>query len=349
MGAQRYQRKGCGSKRTEPNDIAGVPWASNVVGLGLGEEMKKYKEFMVPCSEEDKARSVVRAVVQETISALCPGATVKRCGAHGTNMASFQHGISLVVEDISECAIPLAIQELSTIDPMATSTGSDISLTINSIKTDIHLTPETKSNHRRLTAYLKREMQFHPNAEHTAFVLTSILESCKIISPTFTSTTFLVLVLGYAKMVGDEGDHGEFLKGFMEFISNTFSAKTHMVDIQDPAGIVEKPPFMDEDAFVIRDPVGGANLAADTPPMFPIRLRLTMQNCLAQMSVAESDLARRVPSSVGPRSVLSTVIAYHEFWPRTFKFQKEAKMRTNSPSVSFCATQSVVSSDDDSA
>eukprot|EP01064_Diplonema_japonicum_P020579 TRINITY_DN30189_c0_g1_i1.p1 TRINITY_DN30189_c0_g1~~TRINITY_DN30189_c0_g1_i1.p1 ORF type:complete len:349 (+),score=102.88 TRINITY_DN30189_c0_g1_i1:67-1113(+) len=347
MGAQRFQKKrdGCGSKRTEPTDIAGTPWASDVVGLTLGGEMQLFKQFMVPRGEECAVRSTVRSAVQATIMRVSPKSTVKLCSEHGYGMAPFTKGIALVVEDVEDVQEAMSGLCNDFKESEVNIVSSDhLSLKIEDITTDVFFTQDTKSYHRALTSYLKKELRYHTNADLTAFVLTTILESCKIIDDNFKASTFLLIVLGYSKLQGETTQTpGEFLKGFVKYICESFNRKTHMVDVTRPEGIVPMLPGPMGAPFVVMDPIEGGNLLLGAPEQLLTKLTLTLKCCLSQMTCTESDLAGRVPTSRGPRSVLSTVIAYHEFWPRSFKFQRQEKYGSK------YSSPSIPSSDDESS
>eukprot|EP01060_Flectonema_neradi_P036586 TRINITY_DN708_c2_g1_i1.p1 TRINITY_DN708_c2_g1~~TRINITY_DN708_c2_g1_i1.p1 ORF type:complete len:368 (+),score=50.71 TRINITY_DN708_c2_g1_i1:87-1190(+) len=331
------QMRSTRSRRTDPTDIAGTPWARCVNKLVLGDELALFRDFMSLQDDEQHVREMICKKIQNAVRILDANATVKPCGEHGYGMARYTSDVDVVIEVFDGSVDRLAYELLQQNawdqkmevavekqDPAflricVSSADSEPSVYVN-----ITISNAIRTVERQTATFMRKKLSAMPAVANAAFALDFIMKSA--LTEKFTKLSLLLLVIGYAQATEQDpfGDGGAFLLSFMHFMSKSFDASSTIVDVTR-GGLIKRTT--EEDALVIIHPVTRENLTKDCDTLSVMRIKMTM-HCVSQMEVADRELRCIAEvTSDKPRTVLSTVIAYHEYWPRSFKLNRSRKIR----------------------
>ena len=332
------QMRSTRSRRTDPTDIAGTPWARSVNKLELGDELNLFREFMSLQEDEEDHRQIISKRIQMAVTRFDSNSTVKPCGEYGYGMSRFAADLDLVAEvfdgNIDDLAIELVEQnswehrmEITIVSKepsflrLRVTIGDDQTVFVN-----LTVSNEIRTVQRKTATTMRNLLQGMPNVASASFALEFIMKSA--LTEQFNKLSLFLIVIGYAQSIGPESieDGGEFLLSFMHYMSKTFDPATTAVDVTR-GGMIARSSQYEKASLVVIHPVTGENLTQECDSLSVIRIKMTM-HCVSQMEVAERELKRLAEvTSDKPRTVLSTVIAYHEYWPRSFKLNRSRKLR----------------------
>ncbi|KAJ9442089.1 hypothetical protein DIPPA_62271 [Diplonema papillatum] len=367
-GGKGSSRRGKGgSKRTDPTDTAGTPWCENVNGLKLSDEIGCFVRFFQPTEAEKSERAGIEACVASCMRKICSTSTVKRVGAYSYGMSRYDAPLELVVE-VNELhfdfggSLCMQLRECGYIVPPQKSTTTIVATAPSGVCDPVEVVVSivegwrvhTRNRSRRLAKLLSTSSS-HKASGQAAFVLGSILATNSLFKD-LTTDVLTVMALAHLAQTGsakevsstdnsshdgssDDGssvssDHAAaacFFRSFLGYLSSDdfctelkekqgwlFDARTGVTRTDVPGLFVRCPT----------DP--NVNLAAECDASVAFRLKITAVTSYQQVTQTEAALSRNsVVRATDTRTPLSSVYAYHSYWPR--KFSMENTVACQSP------------------
>eukprot|EP00755_Sulcionema_specki_P013450 Sspe_Gene.53979::Locus_29815_Transcript_1_1_Confidence_1.000_Length_997::g.53979::m.53979/K03514/PAPD5_7, TRF4; non-canonical poly(A) RNA polymerase PAPD5/7 len=261
-----------------------VPWYLHGAvknSVKLSDEIPVFASFMSLTEDEANQRNTVRHMVQQTVSQLCPSATVKCCGSFSWGTAQGGSELDLVVEDLPMPCTPRLKALLTSLGMTVRGACSELfQAVVNDLVVNIAVVAGP-SEARATTNVVRRWMHEAPELTDLCIVVEALLGQvrCNVVSNGGLSSFAILCLAMHALRTAPARDAGTLLVHFLRYYGETFDFAVHSVS---PCGAAVPKIHHGEQISIVHPLNTAVNVSAGCKRLPQIRAHF--QYCLIALS-----------------------------------------------------------------